>query len=137
MIKPYEYICKENFSFFKKLLTLTKMDEGLDFTFFHHGFTDDNEEGPQLFLHTNLYKSLRVRAERNGGDYIYSVRISYTINSNNYAPNFFKFIDAKKKVDVAAIKKCHNCRTSEIILNDKDVIYSKGNVLLNEIKMKA
>jgi hypothetical protein len=127
-IKPYEFICKENFSFLMKLLRIVKMDEGLDFTMRNSGFTNNNEEGPSLFLHNSVYKALRVRAERNGGNYVYKVRVSNVIKSNNYALDFSHFIKASKRYNEAAIKKCNNCRSSKIFLGDKLVwsnVYSK------------
>ena len=101
-----------------KFLRIVKMDEGLDFTMSNFGFTNINEEGPSLFLHNTVYKALRVRAERNNGNYIYKVRISNVIKSNNYALDFSHFIKASKKYNEASIKKCNNCRSSKIILGD-------------------
>lgn len=130
-IKPYEFICKENFSFLMKLLRIVKMDEGLDFTMRNFGFTNNNEEGPSLFLHNTVYKALRVRAERNNGNYVYKVRVSNVIKSNNYALDFSHFIKASKKYNDAAIKKCNNCRTSKIFLGDKLVFNNENSKLLN------
>lgn len=94
---------------------MVKLGEGLDFTLKDFGFIEDSRIPMQL--HETPLKSLRVIANTNQ----VIMRVSYVIKSNNYASNLSNFLLVKKSSGIK-IKKCQICKSTRIIVKNKNGI---------------
>ena len=83
----------------------------------------NNTERHEEILNIAQYHSLSVIAKR---DESVKIRVSYTIQSDNYSPTLLGFLKSKKYARQAAILPCEICVKSKIVLNDEGIIYSNS-----------
>ena len=116
---------------------MIKLGEGLDFTLKDFGFKEDATTNMQL--HETPSKTLRVIGNKDQ----LIIRVAFVIKSNNYASNLLGFLLVKKQESPFRIKKCTVCKSSKVIIKNKDgqddlVIYSgeKDEMQLKDISAK-
>lgn len=108
--RPYEQFCGENLSFLLRAFDSLKLGAGISFSIGDHTKIEEHNE----IMSKANFKSLRVKTSRNAQ---IKIRISYTVDSDNYADNLYDFLKVSKaQDDLTVIHKCEFCDKSEIFL---------------------